>query len=76
METIEKITTSDLILMEVGEQKVFEFPSWNKARSAQSYANQFKRSTAADDEPMEFKTVLGNPCPKDGHTVAIITRIK
>lgn len=76
METRDKITKDDLILMESGEQKVFALPSWNKARSAQSYANQFKRMTAGTDEPMEFKAEIGTPCPNDGQTILIITRTK
>ena len=76
METKDKITKDDLILMHPGEQKVFAMPNWNLARSAQSYANQFKRATACTDEPMTFKAEIGTPCPENGQTVIIITRLK
>ena len=42
----------------------------------QSYANQFKRATAGTDEPMTFKAEIGTPCPENGQTVIIITRMK
>ena len=76
METKDKITKDDLILMHPGEQNVFIMPNWNQARSAQSYANQFKRATAGTDEPMTFKAEIGTPCPENGQTVIIITRMK
>jgi len=76
METKDKITKDDLILMEPGEQKVWMMPNWSKARSGQSYANQFKKATAGSDEQMVFKGELGTPCPNNGQTVLIITRLQ
>ena len=35
----DKVTKDDLMKFAVGDQKVFTMPNYNKARSAQSYAN-------------------------------------
>lgn len=76
METKDKVTKDDLMSIKAGEQKVFMLPDWNKARSAQSYANMMKRATMGTDDPMEFKAEIGTPCPTNGQTVLIITRLK
>ena len=41
----DKVTKEDLMKFNVGDQKVFTLPSFGKARSAQSYANQQKKAT-------------------------------
>lgn len=70
----QKVTKSDLEKMKVGEQKMFTLPSFAKARSAQSYANQMKRLTAGTSNPMQFKSLIGDIL--DGGACAIsITRI-
>ena len=76
MELKDKITKEDLTTMRAGEQKVFTMPSWEKARSGQSYANQMKRATMATDEPMTFKGDIGTPNPENGQTILIITRLQ
>ena len=71
----EKITKKDLLKFRVGDQKVFTMPTWNAARSAQSYANQMKKHTSGTDNPMEFKTSLGDPIPGSGQCCVTIIRI-
>ena len=71
----DKVTKSDLLKFRVGDQKVFTLPNWSRARSAQSYANQMKKHTAGSDEPMEFKTSMGDPIPGSGQCCVTITRI-
>lgn len=51
----DRVTKADLDKFNVGDQKVFTLPSWSKARSAQSYANQLKKS-----EGKVFKTTIGD----------------
>ena len=76
METKDKISKEDLTSMRAGEQKVFTMPSWDKARSGQSYANQMKKATMGTDEPMAYKAEIGTPNPENGQTILIITRLK
>ena len=71
----EKVTKDDLMKFNVGDIKVFTLPSWGKARSAQSYANQLKKATMGTDMPMEFKAVVGDPIPGNGQCSVTITRI-
>ena len=71
----DKVTKSDLMKFRVGDQKVFTLPTWSRARSAQSYANQMKKHTAGTKEPMEFKTSMGDPIPGSGQCCVTITRI-
>ena len=59
----------------VGDQKVFTLPSFGKARSAQSYANQQKKATIGTNNPMEFKAIIGDPIPETGQCSVTITRI-
>ena len=49
---IDKVTKEILMKFAVGDQKVFTLPSFGKARSAQSYANQQKKATAGTANPM------------------------
>ena len=70
----DKVTKDDLMKFNVGDQKVFTLPSWNLARSAQSYANQQKKATVGTENPMSFKAVIGDPMP-NGQTSVTITRI-
>lgn len=73
---VEKVTKEMLLKMAVGDQKVFTLPSYGKARSAQSYANQLKKATIGTGDPREYKAVIGDPSPIDGLTGVTITRIK
>lgn len=71
----DKVTKGDLLKFNVGDQKVFTLPNYNKARSAQSYANQMKKATMGTDMPMEFKAVVGDPIPGSGQCSVTITRM-
>lgn len=59
----------------VGDQKAFTLPSWNLARSAQSYANQMKKATLGTKDQREFSAVIGDPDPETGRCGVTITRI-
>jgi len=72
----DKVTKTDLEKFNVNDQKVFTLPSWNKARSAQSYANQMKKMTIGTSRPMEFKAIIGDPNKVTGECGVTITRIK
>ena len=71
----DKVTKDDLMKFLVGDQKVFTLPSYGKARSAQSYANQQKKATIGTNNPMEFKAIIGDPIPETGQCSVTITRI-
>ena len=72
---VEKVTKEMLFKLNVGDQKVFTLPSFGKARSAQSYANQQKKATAGTANPMTFKAILGDPIPETGQCSVTITRL-
>ena len=71
----DKVTKDDLMKFNVGDQKVFTLPSWNLARSAQSYANQMKKATLGTKDQREFSAVIGDPDPNTGRCGVTITRI-
>lgn len=71
----DKVTKEDLMKFNVGDQKVFTLPSFGKARSAQSYANQQKKATIGTANQMEFKATIGDPIPETGQCSVTITRI-
>ena len=71
----DKVTKDDLMKFNVGDQKVFTLPSWNLARSAQSYANQMKKATLGTRDQREFSAVIGDPDPNTGRCGVTITRI-
>lgn len=71
----EKVTKDDLMKFNVGDQKVFTLPSWNLARSAQSYANQMKKATLGTKDQREFSAVIGDPDPETGRCGVTITRL-
>ena len=71
----DKVTKDDLMKLNVGDQKVFTLPSWNLARSAQSYANQMKKATIGTKDQREFSAVIGDPDPETGRCSVTITRI-
>ena len=71
----EKVTKDDLMKFNVGDQKVFTLPSWNLARSAQSYANQMKKATLGTKDQREFSAVIGDPDPDTGRCGVTITRV-
>ena len=70
----DKVTKDDLMKFNVGDQKVFTLPSWNLARSAQSYANQMKKATLGTKDQREFSAVIGDPDPDTGRCGVTITR--
>ena len=72
---IDKMTKDILMKFAPGDQKVFTLPSFGKARSAQSYANQMKKATIGTSKPMEFKAMIGDPIPETGQCSVTITRI-
>ena len=71
----DKVTKDDLMKFNVGDQKVFTLPSWNLARSAQSYANQMKKATIGTKDRREFSAIIGDPDPETGRCGVTITRI-
>ena len=71
----DQVTKDDLMKFNVGDQKVFTLPSWNLARSAQSYANQMKKATLGTKDQREFSAVIGDPDPNTGRCGVTITRI-
>jgi len=71
----DKVTKDDLMKFNVGDQKVFTLPSWNLARSAQSYANQMKKATLGTKDQREFSAIIGDPDPNTGRCGVTITRI-
>lgn len=70
----EKVTKEMLMKLKVGEQKVFTLPTWNQARSGQSYANQMKRMTAGTGDQREFSAKIGDTM-ENGQTPLIVTRL-
>lgn len=71
----DKVTKEDLMKFNVGDQKVFTLPSFGKARSAQSYANQQKKATLGTPQQREFTAVVGDPDPVSGRCSVTITRV-
>ena len=71
----DKVTKEMIFKLDVGDQKVFTLPSWNKARSAQSYANSMKKATLGTKDQREFKAVVGDPDPETGRCSVTITRM-
>ena len=69
----DKVTKDDLMKFAVGDQKVFTMPSYNKARSAQSYANQLKNDK--DTYGWQFKAVIGDPIEGTMARSLTITRL-
>ena len=72
---IDKVTKEILMKFAVGDMKTFTMPNYNKARSAQSYANQLKKATIGTKDQREFKAVIGDPNPDNGQCGVTITRI-
>lgn len=72
---VDKVTKDMLMKLNVNDQKVFTLPSPNLARSAQSYAHQFKKQTMGTKNQREFKAVIGDPNPDNGQTGVTITRL-
>ena len=72
---IDKVTKEILMKFAVGDQKVFTLPSFGKARSAQSYANQHKKATLGTPNQREFKAIVGDPDPDTGRCSVTITRL-
>ena len=69
----DKVTKDDLMKFSVGDQKVFTMPNYNKARSAQSYANQLKNYK--DTYGWQFKAIIGDPIDGTMARSLTITRL-
>ena len=69
----DKVTKDDLMKFAVGDRKVFTMPNYNKARSAQSYANQLKNDK--DTYGWQFRAVIGNPIEGTMARSLTITRL-
>ena len=61
---IDKVTKEILMKFAVGDMKTFTMPNYNKARSAQSYANQW-----------QFKAIIGDPIEGTMARSLTITRL-
>ena len=72
----DKVTKEDLFKLNVGDIRTFTLPSWNLARSAQSYAHQMKKATLGTPQQREFRAVVGDPDPENGRCGVTITRIQ
>jgi len=70
---LDKVTKEILMKFAVGDQKVFTMPNYNKARSAQSYANQLKNDK--DTYGWQFKAVIGDPIEGTMARSLTITRL-
>ena len=70
---IYKVTKEILMKFAVGDQKVFTMPNYNKARSAQSYANQLKNDK--DTYGWQFKAIIGDPIEGTMARSLTITRL-
>ena len=70
---IDKVTKEILMKFAVGDQKVFTMPNYNKARSAQSYANQLKNDK--DTYGWQFKAIIGDPVEGTMARSLTITRL-
>ena len=70
---IDKVTKEILMKFTVGDQKVFTMPNYNKARSAQSYANQLKNDK--DTYGWQFKAIIGDPIEGTMARSLTITRL-
>ena len=70
---IDKVTKEILMKFAVGDQKVFTMPNYNKARSAQSYANQMKNDK--DTYGWQFKAIIGDPIEGTMARSLTITRL-
>lgn len=70
---IDKVTKEILMKFAVGDQKVFTMPNYNKARSAQSYANQLKNDK--DTYGWQFKAIIGDPIEGTMARSLTITRL-
>ena len=70
---IDKVTKEILMKFAVGDQKVFTMPNYNKARSAQSYANQLKNNK--DTYGWQFKAIIGDPIEGTMARSLTITRL-
>ena len=57
---VERVTKEMLYKLNVGDQKVFTLPSFGKARSAQSYANQQKKATIGTKDFRVFNAFCYN----------------
>ena len=70
---IDKVTKEILMKFAVGDQKVFTMLNYNKARSADSYANQLKNNK--DTYGWQFKAIIGDPIEGTMARSLTITRL-
>jgi hypothetical protein len=69
----EKVTKDDLKAFVVGDSKTFTLPNYNKARAAQSYANQLKNDV--ETYGWQFKAVIGDAIEGTMQRTVTITRL-
>ena len=69
----ERVTKDDLKAFAVGDMKTFTLPNYNRARAAQSYANQLKKDI--ETYGWIFKTVIGDQMEGTMQRTLTITRI-
>lgn len=69
----ERVTKDDLKAFAVGDQKVFTLPNYNKARAAQSYANQLKNDQ--ETYGWTFRAVIGDAVEGSMQRSVTITRL-
>lgn len=69
----EKVTKEDLMKFIVGDMKTFTLPSYERARSAASYAYQAKNRQ--ETYGWQFKTVIGDAVEGTMQRSITITRV-
>jgi len=69
----DKVTKDDLQKFAPGDQKVFTLPTWEKAKSAASFAYQAKNRK--ETYGWMFKALIGDPIEGSMQRTVTITRI-
>ena len=69
----ERVTKEDLMKFAVGDMKTFTLPSYERAKSAASYAYPAKNKQ--ETYGWQFKTVIGDPIEGTMQRSITITRI-
>lgn len=68
----DKVTKEDLKAFAVGDMKTFTLPNYNKARAAQSYANQLKNDV--ETYGWTFRAIIGDAMEGTMQRTVTITR--
>lgn len=69
----ERVTKEDLKSFAVGDSKTFTLPNYNKARAAQSYANQLKNDV--ETYGWTFRAIIGDAIEGTMMRSVTITRL-